>query len=1535
MIKKILVIILALGLIVALLLPTLPVRADEPESLDKTSLDEIIWDERAASKTAELTSEGSGFWSNQMPFIVVLENNLLYEHPLRYHEGGKYISFDPADIRWVTSSKTILVRPDFSQLTADSIGSLLDGKVSYSDAFGSNINIENSVSNTNWRKEVTIESLSALGAIPYDAEFLEIAFELRTDFGIEGWDKKTELQFNTAIKLSELSQLESIKTWDNHVSPKPKEGEEPEDPFLRCDGFLRVVEGRYYLVKRIPVEYLKQATYPVITDTVITYGAEYTFNVGDTLYVSNAVLDDTHFVVGYRDNGGDGYGHVKIGVVTGDAIAYGAEYTFNAASTNYISVAALDATHFVVAYQDQGDGSYGKAVIGVVSSGDVVTFGAEYTFSAAYTGYVSSAALDATHFVVAYNSPDPSRGRAIIGVVTGDAIAYGAEVVFEADNISRIYSAALDATHFVVIYRDISPGEGRSRIGVVSSGDVITFGAIATFSGSDVGNISVAALDATHFVVARRRSDLSPFKGYAVIGVVSSGDVITYGSSYEFADDSCGSTSSARLDDTHFVVGYGWEINSIGKSRIGVVTGDAIAFGSAYGFNAATVQYVSFAALDAYHFVAAYQDSGGDDGGQAKIGSIPEPVVAPTVTTQAASNVQAATATGNGNITDTGGEDCDLRGIVWDLASHGNPGNVSPAVSDYANDVAEGGSFGTGAFTRSLTGLPTGDTIYARAYAHNSEGYAYGAEVNFLTKPAAPTNVSATDNTYTDLVRITWTKSTGATGYRVYEGSNNIGGLLGDVATYDDSAAPAGTISNAGTVTASDGAQPDYVILSLAGEATTQGASRTYKVVAVNGTGNSDDSSTDTGYRGVAAITYQWQMSDADSDAGYNTNVGTTDPRNATEAIAGIVTPGTGSASDGASEDHVVLSLAGESVAEGAGRYFQCVVSATGASNSPQISNSDRGYRTTGSLNYQWQRSAGDSNGSFGAIGGATTDPYNDTGAPADGSGRWYYAEVGASGTTTQYSTHDRGYRLGPPSVTTNAASSVEETTGILNGEITATGHINAITRGFEWDTDSGAPYANDWHADGDFGVDSFTRALISLTEGELYYYRVYATNSVGTTYGSEVTFLTKPDGPNTFVATVASGTQIDFTWVKGTGAQKTYIRGKDGSYPDDRSDGYLVYNDTGTAASDSGLTGEHTYYYKAWSYATEGAKEQYSDLYGSAFALPPSNLVLWIQPVTIISGTTLPDRAGTAQDGTITYGGRFSDSGTTTTLVDSELTQADDYWNGYTLKIKETTDGNAPEGESSTITDFTAATLGGTADSGSTTTIVDATLTQSTAYWAGVTVTIVTTTDGEAPQGESKTVTTWDLPTNTLTFPAMTAAVEADDTYSLTAADTLWFSALTVAPESGDRYEIWDGQVILWADFPEGITVEIGSLTAYTDPVSSATGLDAPEVARTPQEPGGLWGGSASVDLPLYPLFSRVADDLGWTPDVLYVTASFIVAIGMGLALLITTGSVLGAVAGVGVGMVGGMAIGVLPVWILVVYLILAGTWLYTSRSM
>ena len=98
----------------------------------------------------------------------------------------------------------------------------------------------------------------------------------------------------------------------------------------------------------------------------------------------------------------------------------------------------------------------------------------------------------------------------------------------------------------------------------------------------------------------------------------------------------------------------------------------------------------------------------------------------PTVTTQAASNVLPTSMTGNGNITSIGGATPTRRGFVYMVGTSGDP-TTSNSV------VYEDGSFGTGAYTLSITSLSELTSYRVRAYAVNSVGTSYGPTVQEST----------------------------------------------------------------------------------------------------------------------------------------------------------------------------------------------------------------------------------------------------------------------------------------------------------------------------------------------------------------------------------------------------------------------------------------------------------------------------------------------------------------------------------------------------------------------------------------------------------------------------------------------------------------------------------------------------------------------------------------------------------------------------------------------------------------------------------
>ncbi len=98
-------------------------------------------------------------------------------------------------------------------------------------------------------------------------------------------------------------------------------------------------------------------------------------------------------------------------------------------------------------------------------------------------------------------------------------------------------------------------------------------------------------------------------------------------------------------------------------------------------------------------------------------------ITLPSVTTTPVTNITSTIATSGGNVTDDGGTTVTERGVCW--STLGNPTISDPHTND--------GS-GTGSFTSNIIGLTPNTTYYVRAYATNSEGTAYGNQVNFITQ---------------------------------------------------------------------------------------------------------------------------------------------------------------------------------------------------------------------------------------------------------------------------------------------------------------------------------------------------------------------------------------------------------------------------------------------------------------------------------------------------------------------------------------------------------------------------------------------------------------------------------------------------------------------------------------------------------------------------------------------------------------------------------------------------------------------------------
>ena len=107
------------------------------------------------------------------------------------------------------------------------------------------------------------------------------------------------------------------------------------------------------------------------------------------------------------------------------------------------------------------------------------------------------------------------------------------------------------------------------------------------------------------------------------------------------------------------------------------------------------------------------------------------------------------------------------------------------------------------------------------------------------------------------------------------------------------------------------------------------------------------------------------------------------------------------------------------------------------------------------------------------------------------------------------------------PTVTTLNISSIVQNTASGGGTVVTDGGSAVTVRGVCWSTNPAPTVTNSLTTDGS-GTGSFTSLLTGLNSGTVYYVRAYATNIIGTSYGTQVQFTTLPPATLPTVTTAA-----------------------------------------------------------------------------------------------------------------------------------------------------------------------------------------------------------------------------------------------------------------------------------------------------------------------------------------------------------------------------------------------------------------------------
>ncbi len=226
------------------------------------------------------------------------------------------------------------------------------------------------------------------------------------------------------------------------------------------------------------------------------------------------------------------------------------------------------------------------------------------------------------------------------------------------------------------------------------------------------------------------------------------------------------------------------------------------------------------------------------------------------------------------------------------------------------------------------------------------------------------------------------------------------------------------------------------------------------------------------------------------------------------------------------------------------------------------------------------------------------------------------------------------------PTLTTVAASGITISTATTGGNITSDGGAEINARGVCWST-STQPLITGSHTSDSKGIGSFTSNLTGLTPNTSYFLRAYATNEVGTAYGSEVTFKTipivVPVMTTVEVTGITSSSAISGGNITADGGAEITARGICwAASVNPTTDNNKTTNGTGTgifAASITGLTPGTSYHVRA--YATNSAGTSYgNDRPFTTAAVTPTlttTIVSLFTRTTAVSGGNITSDGGGA----------------------------------------------------------------------------------------------------------------------------------------------------------------------------------------------------------------------------------------------------------------------------------------------------------------
>jgi len=318
----------------------------------------------------------------------------------------------------------------------------------------------------------------------------------------------------------------------------------------------------------------------LLTGGLVPLGTAFEFDVSSALYIKASRVDNSNYLVVWSGPGSDGFAQVlRVNSSTWAVTAISTALEFEIASTSFISVAQIDANHFVVSYTNNTNG------IATTLEIDLSTFivtqpGSPFTFQSGNTNSIESIPLgDGTRFLTFWLSAGVSKAQVfLVNTTTWNITAIGTPLTLSSGNKYFSLESIGDIEHFLCFFSD-SSNDGTAQVFNVNTTtyQVTTIGTPIVFDNTSVFiNSSVSMGTGEDFVNFWKDSSGDTYSQIFSVDPITFA-VTTRG---EKLSISTGAISLESLDsvamNSFLVIGLWPAVSEAGNGAAFVTKGDAL-----------------------------------------------------------------------------------------------------------------------------------------------------------------------------------------------------------------------------------------------------------------------------------------------------------------------------------------------------------------------------------------------------------------------------------------------------------------------------------------------------------------------------------------------------------------------------------------------------------------------------------------------------------------------------------------------------------------------------------------------------------------------------------------------------------------------------------------------------------------------------------------------------------------------------------------------------------------------------------------------